>query len=208
MCRPDITETVDWALKANYLPIYNYYTSAFQEVDIGLSDFDTNWKRSQLLDTLSPVVYSTFVMVYRKPEVADNFRMPLAPWSSTVVLSVAAAMVVVSLLLWALEMVFWASSPGGLDRSGGGSYSTRPKCSTTLLILDKSFELIGAAILGERKSYSFFLMRVTLRHLTLRQSRIFWQNSCELRCTNYCVSYFTGSYVYGLAHMGNCLLVD
>ena len=142
-----ITQTCsDFDYVICFLPI------TLQEVDIGLANYDITWERSQLLESTWPVVYSTVAMVYRKPEVTDSFRMPLGPLSSTVALSVAAAMVVVSLLLWALEMVFWASSPGGLDRSGGGSCSTRPKCSTMLLMLDKVFQLTGAAILAERKS--------------------------------------------------------
>nr|KAG5688948.1 hypothetical protein BaRGS_031347 [Batillaria attramentaria] len=82
-----------------------------QEADVGLVPTDMIFDRTPMMDFSSPVVFSSFVMMYRKPEAARDFQVVLGPLSSTVLLTIGASLLLVSLLLFAYEVTL-RSTPG------------------------------------------------------------------------------------------------
>ena len=85
-------------------------------------------------------MFSSAVMVYRKPRIPDTYNMPLGPLSTPVVIGILVALVTATLLLWSLEM---ASATIHGKREEG--------CLNMLSDFDKVFQLTGAALLLERK---------------------------------------------------------
>ena len=119
-------------------------------MDLALANYDISWERSQLLDSLSPLIYSRWVMVYRKPQRDDEYRMPLGPLSSPVWIGLVVVFVWVSLHLWTMEV----ASAHLLERNqivvslGTGGCRILSKLCTVLFIT-------GAAMLSERKLLYF-----------------------------------------------------
>ena len=74
--------------------------------------------------------------------------MPLGPLDSMVAAVVAGTLVLVSVLVWVLEMSSWAVSVKTEDTA---CCSPHPTWWTRLLLLDTVFQITGGAILAERK---------------------------------------------------------
>ena len=106
-------------------------------------------ERLPLIDYPWPVLHTSVVMVYRKPEVLHNFRLPLGPLSTTVAICLAASLVFVSLHLFCLELCAAASD------SGGGKerifFVKRERILRLLTIWEIVVRTAGAALLQERK---------------------------------------------------------
>ena len=79
----------------------------------------------------------------------EDYGMPLGPLDSALAAGVAGTLVLVSVLVWVLEMSSWAVSVKTEDTTCCSSY---PKWWTRLLLLDTVFQITGGAILAERKS--------------------------------------------------------
>ena len=119
-----------------------------KEVDIGLSSYTPSWQRAPLLETMSPLIFHPIVMAYRKPEVTEDYGMPLGPLDSALAAGVVGTLVLVSVLVWILEMSFWAVS---VETEDNACCSSHLKWRTRLLLLDTVFQITGGAILAERK---------------------------------------------------------
>ena len=123
-----------------------------KDVDIGLMLYTVSLERSVLLENLSPMIFSPTVMAYRKPEVTEDYGMPLGPLDSELAAGVAGTLVLVSVLVWFLEMSSWAVSVKTEDTAYCSSY---PRWWTRLLLLDTVVQITGGAILAERKEVMF-----------------------------------------------------
>ena len=78
--------------------------------------------------------------------------MPLGPLDSALAAGVAGTLVLVSVLVWVLEMSSWAASVKTEDTTCCSSHT---KWWTRLLLLDKVVQITGATILAERESLYF-----------------------------------------------------
>ena len=74
--------------------------------------------------------------------------MPLGPLDSALAAGVAGTLVLVSVLVWVLEMPSWAVSVKTED-------TAYPRWWTRLLLLDTVVQITGGAILAERKKVMF-----------------------------------------------------
>ena len=118
-------------------------------MDIGLSSYTSSWIRAPLLETISPLIFAPTVMAYRKPEVTEDYGMPLGPLDSALAAGVAGTLVLVSVLVWVLEMSSWAVPVKTEDTAYCSSYH---RWWARLLLLDTVFQITGGAILAERES--------------------------------------------------------
>ena len=123
--------------------------SMIQEVDVGLSNFDTTWERSQLLESVWPAVYSRIDMVYRTPD-KHVYAMPLGPLSCFVVYAALGTFAFTSLVVWALE-----TTPLYFRREAGNL--PPPTFLVIMEKFDKVLQILGAAILAERELNASYL---------------------------------------------------
>ena len=123
-----------------------------KDVDIGLMLYTISMERSVLLENLSPMIFTPTVMAYRKPEVTEDYGMPLGPLDSALAAGVAGTLVLVSVLVWVLEMSSWVVSVKTEDTAYCSSHLN---WWTRLLLLDTVVQITGGAILAERKESRF-----------------------------------------------------
>ena len=78
----------------------------------------------------------------------EDYGMPLGPLDSVLASGVAGTLVLVSVLVWVLEISSLAVSVKTADTA----YSSfHPTWWARLLLLDRVFQMTGSAILAERK---------------------------------------------------------
>ena len=123
-----------------------------KDVDIGLAGYTQSWDRAPLLEPISPLIFTPTALAYRKPEVTEDYGMPLGPLDSALAAGVVGTLVLVSVLVWILEMSFWAVS---VETEDNACCSSHLKWRTRLLLLDTVFQITGGAILAERKVSTF-----------------------------------------------------
>ena len=151
-----------FASLSNAMKLMAWHVLSSKDVDIGLSSYGPSSVRAPLLETLSPIDFSPTVMAYRKPEGTQDYGMPLGPLDSEVAAVVAGTLVLVSVLVWVLEMWSWAVS---VKTEDSASCSPHPTWWTRLLLLDTVFQITGGAILAERKTFILLSKTVAISKL-------------------------------------------
>ncbi|KAK7471509.1 hypothetical protein BaRGS_00035848, partial [Batillaria attramentaria] len=118
---------------------------AKEDVDVGLAPTDVLLERMEMMDFSAPIIFSTVVMAYRKPEVSRDFRMPFGPLSTWVWLGTGGSLLLVSVIVTLLEVNVQARCASRRETSHGH----RLTLWSWLRMADRVVQITGAALLAE-----------------------------------------------------------